>query len=81
MNHKNNTQSQRILDYLKNHHGITQIEAIRDLGILRLASRICELKEAGYPICGTMIDVTNRFGERCKVKEYRLQKGEENEQI
>ena len=32
------TQSERVLDYIKEFGSITQLDAIRDLGIMRLAS-------------------------------------------
>ena len=38
-----------------------------DLGILRLASRISELKKAGVPIRRDWAKVTNRHGETCNV--------------
>lgn len=66
----NPTQNERIIKYLKEHGSITQIEALRDLGIMRLASRISDLRQLGYSITGKMINVTNRYGEKCSVKQY-----------
>lgn len=43
------TQAQRVLDYMEQFGGTTQFEAIRDLGCMRLASRISDLKKAGLP--------------------------------
>lgn len=71
------TQTERILDYLKQHGTITQYEAMVDLGVMRLASRISELKKDGYPIKSRMICIKNRFGESCFVKQYTLQGGEQ----
>lgn len=34
------------------------------------ASRINELKKAGYHIFGEMVDVQNRYGEKVRVKRY-----------
>jgi hypothetical protein len=70
--HKPN-QNQRILDYIAEFGGITQLEALRDLGVLRLASRISDLKRLGYPIVSEFETVKNRFGEECRVKRYRLE--------
>ena len=42
-------------------------DAMLDLGILRLASRISELKKAGVPIRRDWAKVTNRHGETCNV--------------
>ena len=42
------TQTQRIIDYIAEFGSITQLDALRDLGIMRLASRISDLKRQGY---------------------------------
>lgn len=72
MNNTRPTQCDRLIDYLLNHDGITQVEALNELGILRLASRISELKNEGYAIEKDMVTVTNRFGEKCNVARYKL---------
>ena len=72
MEHSRPTQCQRIIDYIDQFGSITQFEAIRDLGIMRLASRISELKKQGYEIDSTMEGVKNRFGETCYVKRYSM---------
>ena len=64
------TQNERILDYIAEFGSITQLEALQDLGIMRLASRISDLKRLGYPIDSKVIEVKNRFGEACHVKSY-----------
>ncbi len=51
---------------------ITTLDAMLDLGILRLASRISELKKAGVPIRRDWAKVTNRHGETCNVLRYSL---------
>lgn len=66
------TQNQRILDYINEFGSITQMDALKDLGVMRLASRISDLKRLGYPIVSTTESVTNRYGEKCNVKRYRL---------
>ena len=72
MKNTNPTQAQRVRDYIDQFGSITQLEALRDLGVMRLASRISELKKLGYPIASDMEAVQNRFGESCKIKRYRL---------
>lgn len=72
----NPTQAQRVLDYIDQFGSITQLEALRDLGVMRLASRISDLKKLGYPIKSDMETVQNRFGENCKIKRYSLAVGE-----
>ena len=76
MNVQKATQAQRVLDYIDRFGSITQLEALRDLGVMRLASRISDLKKQGYPIRSDMETVQNRFGENCKIKRYTLQRGE-----
>jgi regulator of RNase E activity RraA len=66
------TQAQRVLDYIEQFGSITQYEALKDLGIMRLASRVSELKKNGHNITGHMVTVKNRFGENCSVKQYRM---------
>ena len=68
----NPTQAQRVLDYIEQFGSITQLEALRDLGVMRLASRISDLKKQGYPITGEFETVLNRFGEPCQIKRYSL---------
>lgn len=67
-----NTQNKRLLYYLHTHGGIMQLEAINELGILRLASRINDLKRQGEDISSEMVTVNNRFGEKIKVKRYYI---------
>lgn len=75
VNH-NPTQNQRILDYLDRYGSITQLEAIRDISVLRLASRVTDLKRRGYLIDSEWVVVTNKYGEKCRVKKYFLAKEE-----
>ena len=66
------TQAERVLEYIEKFGSITQYEALQDLGVMRLASRISDLKKMGYPIKGEIVTVRNRFEEDCYVKRYRL---------
>ena len=75
MAHSRPTQAQRVIDYIREFGSITQFEALRDLGVMRLASRISELRKDGYAITSEMHAVKNRFGETCKVKRYSLEEG------
>lgn len=65
-------QREQIKAYLETHYGITAKQAMEELGIYRLASRISELKQAGVPIRSQMIEVENRHGEKIRVKLYWL---------
>ncbi len=66
------TQSQRVLDYIEEFGSITQLEALRDLGVMRLASRISDLRRQGVRIESTVETVKNRFDEKTYIKRYRL---------
>lgn len=66
------TQNQRILDYMDENGWITQLEAIRELGVMRLASRVSDMRKRGYKITSEMIPVKNRYGETCHIKRYRM---------
>ena len=64
------TQEQRILEYIKEFGSITQIEALRDIGCMRLASRISSLRKSGHDIVSETVAVNNRYGEKCHIKRY-----------
>ena len=66
------TQNQRVIDYMTQFGGITQIQALSDLGVMRLASRISDLRTQGYDIKKEMITVRNRFEEECHVARYSM---------
>ena len=70
------TQADRIMDYMEQFGSITQYDALKDLGVMRLASRISDLKKQGVPIKSEMETVQNRFGENCYIKRYSLVRGE-----
>ena len=72
MQHSKPTQNDRILAYMDEFGGITQLEAIRDLGVMRLASRISDLRKMGFPIVSNRVKVQNRWGEPCRIKRYSL---------
>ena len=64
------TQNERIIDYINRFGSITQFEAFNDLGIMRLASRISDLRKQGLLIHSSVEEVKNRFGEKCHIKRY-----------
>ena len=68
------TQEERVIDYLSKNLTINSIQALNELGIFRLASRVSNLKKQGHSITSRMIPVTNRYGEKCHVSEYSLAK-------
>ena len=72
------TQCQRIIDYMHQFGSISTLEAFRDLGVARLASRIHDLKGMGYNIVSETKSSRNRFGEKTYFKVYRLAEEKEN---
>lgn len=73
-------QNERILAYIKKHGSITQFEAMNQLGVMRLASRVSDMRSKGIPIASRLEEIENRFGEKCRIKRYFLLKGEEDEE-
>lgn len=72
------TQCEKIIRHLKTFGSISSLEAITEYGILRLASRIHDLKRQGYNIVSEVKASKNRFGERISYKVYRLAEEEAN---
>lgn len=69
------TQNELVLNYIREFGSITQLEAIVDLGVMRLASRVSDLRKKGYNIISDWVAVKNRHEENSHIKRYRL--GEE----
>lgn len=66
------SQCEMILAYMKQHGGITQLEATNELGITRLSARIFDLREQGYNIDDVTETGKNRFGEKCRYVRYKV---------
>lgn len=64
------SQNQRVLEYIEEHGSITQLEALQDLGVMRLASRISDLRRCGIPIKKEMQKSKNRYGEPVRFASY-----------
>lgn len=67
------TQSERILRHLEIFGSITSLEAMRDYGIMRLASRVSDLKKDGLPVRTEFVRGKNRFGEPTCYARYILE--------
>lgn len=74
--HSRPSQNERILKYMEQFGSITQFDALRDLGVMRLASRISDMRKKGYKITSTLEAVKNRYGETCHIKRYSLKENE-----
>ena len=66
------TQNVRIMEYLDENGSITPLEAMQQLGVMRLAARIDELRHDGVPIVMIRENVTNRWGEKTSYARYGL---------
>lgn len=68
-------QTDKILRHIQDHGGITSLEAMREYGIMRLASRISDLKKSGIPIRREMVSGKNRYGEATCYARYSMDRG------
>lgn len=66
------TQRDMILKYIQDNGSITAYEAVKEIGCLQLAARLCELKKLGYRFDKTRIHTKNRYGYPSHYDEYRL---------
>lgn len=69
------TQCERILRHLRDYGSITSLEAMQEYGIMRLAARVSDLKNAGMPIESETVTGENRYGERTSFARYSLAEG------
>lgn len=69
------TQSERIIRHLRDYGSISSMEAVQEYGIMRLASRISDLKKTGIPIRREMIVGKNRYGESTSYARYFVDQG------
>ena len=66
------TQCERIERHLRDCGSITQAEAMSEYGIMRLASRIADLKARGVPIRREMVTGKNGYGEATCFARYSI---------
>lgn len=64
------TQRDKIRKYLDEHGSITPLDAMREFGIMRLASRISEMVKSGEKITKTTVKDKNRCGETVHYAKY-----------
>lgn len=67
------TQCERILQYMQDFGSVNPLQAMSDLGVMRLAARISDLREQGHAINRRMVTSKNRYGEAVSFAEYRLE--------
>jgi len=66
------TQNERIIRHLTDYGSITQGEALQEYGIMRLASRVNDLRRDGVPIVTEVVEGRNRYGEKTRFARYSL---------
>lgn len=67
------TQNEQVLQHLKTFGCITALEAMKKYGIMRLASRINELRKLGFPVKSVMSTRRDASGKLKKWTVYYLE--------
>lgn len=66
------TQRMKIVKYMNDFGSITPVQAMKDLGVMRLAARISDLEAEGWQIEHERETGENRYGEKTTYARYRL---------
>ena len=74
-----NNQEQRIVQFCKEFGSITAWQAMKELGIMRLASRIHDMR-GKYSIIDEWVDDINRYGDKIRYKKYIILSKKQNEE-
>ena len=67
------SQCEMIVKYIRDFGSITTLQAFRDIGCTRLASRITDLKNRGYKFRDEFVTSKNRYGVKVRYKKYYLE--------
>lgn len=67
------TQTEKILEFMKENGSITPMEALSEFGCMRLAARISDIRADGVNVVSTMEQSKNRYGETVRFARYRLE--------
>ena len=70
---KKDSQCEKILAYINENGSITPLDALREFGCMRLASRVNDLKRAGYAIISEMETKINKHGDIVRYSRYRME--------
>lgn len=73
------TQIEKIINYIEVEGSITPLDALREFGCMRLASRITDIKRMGYNVTVKMEKSKNRHGEAVRYARYSFKGGGNNE--
>lgn len=67
------TQNKEVLSYILEFGSITDLDAVNDLGCLRLGSRICDLRNKyGVVIATHYITKRNKYGKKVSFGKYEI---------
>lgn len=66
------SQCNKILAYIRKHGSITPLDALREFGCMRLASRMSDLKRRGYTVKSVMESSKNKNGESVSYARYTI---------
>ena len=67
------SQCEKIIAYMDTEGSITPLDALRDLSVMRLASRISDLRKQGYRIRKSTASSHNMYGEKVTYAKYSLE--------
>lgn len=67
------TQCELIIRHINDYGSITSLEAMQEYGIMRLASRINDLKKAGYKVKSQIVHSVNRYGDKIHFSKYFIE--------
>ena len=73
------TQHKRIMRHLYEHGTLTSMEAISLYGIMKLSTRVSELRARGEQIETVMCKGLNRYGDPVRYAEYRMKEREDKQ--
>ena len=73
------TQHKRIMRHLRKYGTLTSMEAISLYGIMKLSTRVSELRARGERIETVMRKGLNRYGEPVRYAEYRITEQEDKQ--
>ena len=68
------TQCMKVIKYLHDFGSITPVQAMQDLGVMRLAARISDLEGQGFEFNHDRETGRNRYGEKTTYARYSLKK-------
>lgn len=67
------TQKTIIIDFINRFGSITPLQAVYELGITKLATRVSELRRDGVEVKDVDVKTKNRYGKRIQYKKYYLE--------